>query len=339
MKFKIDDTSCAGMALVDLCKDDPEHEVVTFFDKSPHDIEHLKADTYNQFLACGINIPPYTTYDNFVDLVKNLPNQFPYVVKTDKMLLPDLRTVVVKSKQDAKDYLYPLKPWLVNDHKFILQDFIQGHEYNVLILMNNKNWVTVGTANDYKKQFDGDFGINTYGMGSVSPSRYYHTGTTEVIDKIHRSIISNYPNYQGFLNCQFIVDNDQTLWCLEVNARLGDPEFQSIAAGLDSGITHNLNQCFNNQYIDQVCRKDVNAVTIALIDKDWPGRRGVPMVSPVSPQFKIYNSTAEDGSRYGHVTISNHGNCSFEQLANDIYSWLDTIDTSAFYYRKDIGKM
>lgn len=331
------DQSSASQALIELCLTNTNHTINPIYKKNEHEFELSKSKAYDLFTSAGLCVPYSKLFTNVSETISWLPKTYPYVVKVDGGSVgPDVRTVVVQSKDDLKG-LIKLKLTLDKNSTCILQDFIQGYEYTVVILMNNKNWQRIGSANDYKKLNNNDRGVNSNGMGSVSPARKEHPDTDSAIDKIVSVIQKNYPDYKGILSCQFIVDNN--LWLLETNARPCDPEFQSICPSLDDSMADRLVECYNNEYIKPIKYKNINAVTVTLVHKNWPNLswtdRSLP--TPKSNRFKIFNSAQVVGDMAGHVTVTNHGVDSHSKLAEEIYNWLKTIDTSCYHYRTDIG--
>jgi phosphoribosylamine--glycine ligase len=345
MKILIPAISNGTLALVDLCATNLNHEIVPLRTNLAHEIEDCKSLAYKLFTSYGIPIPECKIFSSLKDLLKDLPSQYPYVVKVEGTHPPDVRTIVIHSSQNLKQ-LVGLKrsldtnaSLLLDKHSALLtQQFIQGYEYTVVVLMNNKNWQRVGSANDYKKMFNNDKGINTSGMGSTYPVRQEHPDTNSIIDKIVNAMQETYPDYRGFLSCQFIVDQQNQIWLLETNSRVCDPEFQSISASLDNTIADRIAECYAGNYITEITPTPINAVTISLLHRDWPNVSYTELMqAPVSEDFKVYNSAAIYGCRDGHITITNSGNKSHQDLANEIYQWLDTINTTNFYYRTDIG--
>ena len=332
------DQSNASQALIEVCSTNDRYNIAPVYKKNEHEFELSKSKAYNLFTLAGICVPYSRIFSTVTEAINQLPKTYPYVVKVDGGNFgPDIRTVVVKSKDDLKG-LIKLKLTLDENSICVLQDFIQGYEYTVAILMNNLNWQRIGSANDYKKLHNNDQGVNSNGMGSIYPARKEHPATDSVINKIVSVIQENYPGYKGILSCQFIVD-DKKLWLLETNARPCDPEFQSICSSLDDSMADRLVECYTSEYIQPIKYKNINAVTVTLVHKNWPNlswdEKSLP--TPESSKFKIFNSAQVVGDMAGHVTVTNSGTKSHLELAKEIYQWLHTIDTSHYHYRTDIG--
>jgi len=341
-----DKPSINYLMLKELCQGHNNHliEIVTSLH---HWLEKNKLQAYNVFTSQGVKMPECVfCFDNERQLLKNLQSQYPYVIKFNNLSHAGLQTLVIKTTADFK-WFYKYKKML-EDFNFVdrtvsntltgmVQKFIPAEsEYTVTILMNDKNWQTVGTANDYKKLLDGDLGPNTDSMGSIAPAKKTHPDTNNQIDKIVAAIRKE-SNYQGFVSCQFLVDFENNLWFLETNFRLCNPEFQSMAASLDYSLLDRIAECQENRFIQPVSNYNHNAVTVVLMNENWTSpdnfKHDVPQL--VSDQFKIYNSLANSGT----ISITNHhASRTHAELAAEIYQYLDTVDTTGCIYRKDIGQ-
>jgi phosphoribosylamine-glycine ligase len=335
-------------SLIDVCATHPTHSLEVVSEQPGNNwLETNKSKAYEIFMSYGVNMPPCICYfGNDQELVDNLPLEYPYVVKFDNFSHVGLQTQVLRSASDLK-WIYKYKKIITNlkstgldigsELNGMIQKFISAsYEYTVTILMNEKNWQTVGTANDYKKLLEGNSGPNTNSMGSIAPAKNTHPETNNLIDKIVTAIRNN-TDYRGFVSCQFMVDQFDTLWFLETNFRLCNPEFQSMAAGLDCSLLDRIAECLENNFIQPVANSNDNAVTVVLMPSNWHQTEikfeyDIQLNSDV---FKIYNSLASSGT----ISITNHDTSrTHDELAAEIYQYLDTVDITGCIYRKDIGQ-
>jgi len=332
-------------ALEEVCSNHKTHSI-KIVPGVHHQLETNKLQAYNVFTAQGVKMPECVfCFDSERQLIKNLPSRYPYVIKFNNLSHAGLQTLVMKSTADFK-WFYKYKKML-GDFNFVgktvsntltgmIQKFIPAEsEYTVTILMNDKNWQTVGTANDYKKLLDGDLGPNTNSMGSIAPAKKTHPDTNDQIDKIVAAIRKE-SDYQGFVSCQFLVDFEKNLWFLEANIRLCNPEFQSMAASLNCALLDRIAECQENLFIQPVDNTNNNAVTVVLMPTNWDDttdfEHDIPL--PTSDRFEIYNSIQDGGT----ISITNSDACkTHAELAAEIYQYLDTVDTTGCIYRKDIG--
>lgn len=183
---------------------------------------------------------PTAAYESFTAESLDKGYQFleslkpPYVLKADG-LAAGKGVVILKDLQEAKN---ELKSMLV-DAKFgtasttvVIEEFLDGIELSVFVLTDGKNYKVLPTAKDYKRIGEGDTGLNTGGMGAISPVPF---ANEEFMIKIHEQVvkptveglkIDNLP-YKGFIFIGLIkVANEPKV--IEYNVRLGDPETEVV---------------------------------------------------------------------------------------------------------------
>jgi len=295
----------------------------------PH--EHNKSQNHIRF---GQYMPPSCSFSSLATFANISKRSFPFVVKFNANTSIGIQTIVVNSASDFKNVYFASKT--LGSSQGIVQEFIQGNEYTVTVLVGKQNWVTLGTACDYKKQFENDQGLNTFGLGSISPAPVVHDQTVEIINNVVEILRREF-DYQGLLSCQFIVDSNNQLWLLEHNARVCDPEFQSMAELVDVSLA--LEQCCKGDYIEQPTIQNKCAVTIGLIHQDWPVAQPEMIdIDLDSLDFRIWKNHGAWSKNLYWGSITNSGDQSYTELANEIYSWLATQNTQPYRYRKDIGQ-
>jgi phosphoribosylamine-glycine ligase len=295
----------------------------------PH--EHNKSQNYIRFRQY---MPSSCSFSSLTDFANLSKRSFPFVVKFDANSSIGIQTIVVNSASDFKNVY--LASQALGCSQGIVQEFIQGNEYTVTVLVGKHNWVTLGTACDYKKQFENNQGLNTFGLGSISPAPVIHDQTVEILNNIVEILRREF-DYQGPLSCQFIVDSANRLWLLEHNARPCDPEFQSMAELID--VSSALEQCRNGDYIDPPVIQNKRAVTIGLIHQDWPAAQPDPIdIGLASSDFRIWKNNGAWSKNLYWGSITNSGDQSHKDLANEIYTWLNAQPIAPYRYRKDIAQ-
>ena len=279
------------------------------------------------FKNAGIDIPNSVGFADKDTLIKNI--KLPCVVKFETHETIGTQTLVLTEPSDYK-ILYENVP---ENPKGIVQDYIDGDECTVSVIVGDHNWVMLGSAQDYKQVSDGDLGLNTFGLGSINIQYFY---ADEIIEKIVNTLRESC-NYRGFLSCQFIIGGGK-LWLMECNTRLCDPEFQSMAESLSVDVYQSMVQCFTGQNIVEPCTHKLNAVTVSLIHRDWPNVCEPKEIDFPENDFRIYRNpgTWDRGTYYGSIT--NSGKQSHYVLAQQIYKFLRTVDIGPYRYRTDIGK-
>ncbi len=279
-------------------------------------------------------LPESKLFWSLAELANLSPSTFPFVVKFDSDSVLGFQTVIVNSAADFKNVYHASKE--LNASQGIIQQFISGNEYTVTVLVGKHNWVTLGTACDYKKQFENNQGLNTFGLGSISPAPAVHDQTVEILNHVVEILRREF-DYQGPLSCQFIVDSNNRLWLLEHNARVCDPEFQSMAELVDASAA--LEQCCNGDYINPPTIQNKRAVTVGLIHHDWPVAQPKMIdIGLTSLDFRIWKNYGAWSKNLYWGSVTNSGDQSHIELANEIYSWLATQNVQPYRYRKDIGQ-
>ncbi len=279
-------------------------------------------------------LPESKLFWSLAELANLSPSTFPFVVKFDSDSVLGFQTVIVNSAADFKNVYHASKE--LNASQGIIQQFISGNEYTVTVLVGKHNWVTLGTACDYKKQFENNQGLNTFGLGSISPAPAVHDQTVEILNHVVEILRREF-DYQGPLSCQFIVDSNNRLWLLEHNARVCDPEFQSMAELVDASAA--LEQCCNGDYINPPTIQNKRAVTVGLIHQDWPVAQPKMIdIGLTSLDFRIWKNYGAWSKNLYWGSVTNSGDQSHIELANEIYSWLATQNVQPYRYRKDIGQ-
>ena len=325
--------SCSYVALYELCKAHPKFNDQSFqaFLESTRKFRHLEYERWNAyklFTEYNIDVPSSIEFQNKTQLVNSL--KFPCVVKFENNTTIGTQTLVVDSQEKCKD-LYKQAQHI---DRGIIQQYISGYEFTVTLLVGSKNWILIGTAQDHKRQYDNDVGLNTFGLGSTAPFTIPDK-THEIIDKVVSALVERY-SYVGFLSCQFIVDS--RVWLMECNVRICDPEFQSMSELLDFSLYDQILACINGEYLIPLELNHLNAVTLSLVHRDWPNAVQREDINFPKNTFKIYKNPGswDNGTYYGSITNSGHR--SHADLFKEIYNFLKVVDTAPYRYRTDLIK-
>ncbi len=276
----------------------------------------------------------------------------PYVLKADG-LAAGKGVIITADVQEAQDVL---REMLV-DRKFgdastkvVIEDFLDGIELSVFVLTDGKDYVILPEAKDYKRIGEGDTGLNTGGMGALSPVPFADEAfmskiKTQIIDRTIQGLQQEHIKYKGFIFFGLIkVDGEP--YVIEYNVRMGDPETEVVMPRLESDLVpllvaaadETLGHC-------NVTFKSEAASTVVLVSGGYPeayekGKEisGLDLVSNVIPfhagtslsDGKVVNS----GGRV--IAVSALGKDIFEALALSNEA-AEQIKWEARYYRKDIG--
>lgn len=166
----------------------------------------------------------------------------------------------------------------------VIEEFLQGIELSVFVLTDGKQYKILPEAKDYKRIGEGDTGLNTGGMGAVSP---VHFADKNFMQKVEKRIIrptieglaADEIPYKGFIFIGLMAVNGEP-YVIEYNARMGDPETQSVLARIDSDFVELLlGVAEGNLYERELTISDKHAVTIVLAAGGYPGEylKGKPI--------------------------------------------------------------
>ena len=196
-----------------------------------------------------------TTLDQGIEFINN--SDSPFVLKADGPAAGK-GVIIVDNKDEA---IYYLKDMLINSkfgkssEKVIIEEFLSGIEMSCFVLFDGVNYKILPYAKDYKRIGEADKGLNTGGMGSISPVDFIdenlkHKIKKDIIEPTINGLISENINYVGFIFIGLINVNGQPK-VIEYNVRMGDPETQVVLPRIKNDFMDLLISC-TNQNLDKV---------------------------------------------------------------------------------------
>ena len=277
-------------------------------------------------------------------------SQPPYVLKADGLaagkgvlILEDLAV----AKKELREMLLENKFGKASN-KVVIEEFLSGIELSCFVLTDGINYVTLPMAKDYKRIGEGDTGLNTGGMGAISPVPFVDQEFEDKIaDQIVKPTIQGLKKegipYQGFVFIGLIKVGDQPK-VIEYNVRLGDPETEVVLPRIQNDLV-SVFQAVAEGHLDEIELKinPETAATIMAVSKGYPeaykkGKRieGLPENKMV---FHAGTSLREDGvyTSGGRVLAVTSFGQDFLSAVKNSYSTLANIRFEGINYRKDIG--
>ena len=277
----------------------------------------------------------------------------PFVLKADGPAAGK-GVLILDNLDDAKKELISMlknNKFGSSGHRVVVEEFLDGIELSCFVLTDGKTYKILPNAKDYKRIGEGDTGLNTGGMGSISPVSF---ASKEFLKKVEDRIIiptvkglqkENLP-YKGFIFIGLImVDNDP--YVIEYNVRMGDPETQVVLPRIKSDflelMARTANQTLNN--FDLQIHKDTYA-NIVMVAGGYPESyekgnpiTGIPKDNENSIIFhagtkEIDNKVFTNGGRV--LSLVSKGD-NFNQALSKSYEIAEKIDFKDKNYRKDIG--
>lgn len=234
--------------------------------------------------------------------------------------------------------------------KVVIEEFLSGIELSVFVITDGKDYCILPEAKDYKRIGEGDTGLNTGGMGAVSPVPFANKDfMQEVEERIIKPTINGLQQdripYNGFIFFGLINCGGHP-YVIEYNVRMGDPETEAVMLRVKSDLVNLLQAAADGTMASQSVELDERtAATVMLVSGGYPGsyKKGIPMSGFENNRNSILFHAGTRQSDAGVLTdggrviaISSYGATIKEALAVS-YANAGRIHFEGKYYRKDIG--
>lgn len=277
--------------------------------------------------------------------------QPPYVLKADG-LAAGKGVLIINDINEAKRLLWEMLNGMfgVASNKVVIEEFLKGIECSVFVLTDGKSYKILPVAKDYKRIGEGDTGLNTGGMGAVSPVSF---ANAEFMEKVERQIVLPTVNgirkekidYKGFIFLGLInVDGEPKV--IEYNVRMGDPETEVVLPLVKSDLLDLFIGVFTETLESKTLEIDDRfAATVMMVSGGYPGNyekgKVISGIKQIKDSIVFHAGTllnddnvVTSGGRV--LAVTSYGQTMNDALENS-YKNIEKISFENSYYRRDIG--
>lgn len=277
----------------------------------------------------------------------------PYVLKADG-LAAGKGVLIVNTLDEAKKTLSNILNGMfgVAGEKVVIEEFLTGIEVSMFVLTDGYNYKLLPEAKDYKRIGEGDTGLNTGGMGSVSPVGFVDEEfkikvLENIVEPTLQGLQSEKINYQGFIFFGLMNVNGNP-YLIEYNVRLGDPETQSILMRMDTDMV----DLFIGVADQNLVTKNLNilpdaVLSVVCVSKGYPEQypKGEIMTGldkcTGSQVFHAGTTLGQQGeilTNGGRVVVVSTAAKTLTEARTITYQNIEKVNYPSKYFRKDIGK-
>lgn len=301
---------------------------------------------------------PTAAYDSFTaetveqgcDFLATL--KAPYVLKADG-LAAGKGVLIIHDLAEAKEELRNMlvgQKFGAASAKVVIEEFLDGIELSCFVLTDGKSYKILPTAKDYKRIGEGDTGLNTGGMGAVSPVPYVDAVLMEKIEtRIVKPTIEGFQKdgieYKGFVFIGLINVNNEPI-VIEYNVRMGDPETEVVVPRLKTDLVE-LFLAVANETLNEITLEidERSATTVMLVSGGYPENfekgKVITGLENVTDSIVFHagtklenNEVLTNGGRV--LAITSYGN-DFQEAIKKSYQNIDKLHFDKMNFRKDIG--
>ena len=343
--------------IYDFFKEDESLQNITVIGPSKKGAQLEGSKEFSKEFMIKNNIPT-AAYQSFTKDTLDEGYQFletlspPYVLKADGLaagkgvLIPE---TLKEAKQSLKEMLADAKFGDASS-KVVIEEHLKGIELSVFVLTDGVSYKILPSAKDYKRIGEGDKGLNTGGMGAISPvpfaDRFFiEKVEREIIKPTIKGLVEEEIDYKGFIFIGLMVDNGNPK-VIEYNVRMGDPETEVVIPRIKSDLLNLFRGIGNGSFseIDFNISEEV-AATVMLVSGGYPEsyKKGKEMTGfeNVDGSLLFHAGTKNDEEKIvtngGRVLAVTSFGKDIDEAVNKSFDNAKKINFNGKYYRKDIG--
>ena len=277
-----------------------------------------------------------------------------YVLKADG-LAAGKGVLIIENLEEAKDSLREMLAGMFGKSSatVVVEEFLSGIECSVFVLTDgNGGYRVLPVAKDYKRIGEGDTGLNTGGMGAVSPvvfadEEFMQKVTERIIEPTVKGLIADGITYRGFIFLGLINVGGEPM-VIEYNVRMGDPETEAVMLRVDADLVELMRAAAAGNLGDlQLPHSPKAAVTVMMVSGGYPGSyekgKEIKGLDAEVDSILFHAGTKKDadgrvltsGGRV--IAASSLGDTVADALAKS-FATVDKIDFDGKYFRRDIGR-
>lgn len=343
--------------LVDYLKEDIQlnHLLITGPSQAAAQLEGSKAFAKDFMMRHHIPTAAYKefTANNFDEGISYLQqHSLPIVLKADGLAAGKGVVICQTADEAITEFTEMIQQSKFGEasKKVVVEQFLQGIELSVFVLTDGKDYILLPEAKDYKRIGEGDRGLNTGGMGAISPvpfadDTFMQKVKSRIIEPTIYGLQKDNLDYKGFVFFGLIKVDDEP-YVIEYNCRMGDPETEVVMPRLKSDIVPLLTATAKQQLADTTAEFDPRyACTIVAVSGGYPGdfKKGYTISglenNNDSIVFHAGTKAADDHiiSDGGRVLCVTSLADTLPQAVEKSKEVLQHIHFTDMYYRKDIG--
>lgn len=288
-------------------------------------------------------------YEKAISYLKKLDP--PYVLKADG-LAAGKGVVIAGTFEEAESTMKEFFGGKFGEasKKVVVEEFLEGKELSVFVLTDGNSYKMFPLAKDYKRAGEHDTGLNTGGMGALSPVTYADESfirkvEDQIIEPTIKGLKKEQIRYRGFLYFGLMKVGD-TPYVIEYNVRMGDPEAQVVVPRMKGDLLEALLSVGNGSLEDYTFDIDESvAAAVILASGGYPGKyekgKEITIETPLENSHVFHAGTKHENGRLvtsgGRVMAVASLASTFEEALSSIYQDIDNIDFEGKYFRRDIG--
>ena len=322
-------------------------------------LEGSKAYSKNFMKKYGIKTAIYEIFDNSEKAIKFLKEykEFPVVIKASGLAAG--KGVIIA--QNLDEAIKTVEDIMVNDKfgeagsQVVIEEFLNGVEASILSFTDSKVIVPLLSAKDHKKIGENETGLNTGGMGVISPNPYvtntvFNEFKENIMEPTLKGIQAEGMDFEGVIFFGIMI-TEKGVYLLEYNMRLGDPETQAVLPLLENDLLELIESCFDKKLLEiNINWKPLHSCCVVGVAEGYPENYKKGDIITGLDDFDENNNELVfiAGAKYENNQFLTNGGrvlntvgigTTLNEAREKAYNLLNKINFNGKYFRKDIGEI